>query len=287
MISTQLVATSVGPVEIARTSGVRPTVLFFPGGHCSASTDCGQDLYTELGHEVISFSRPGYGRTQVGPMDAAAFSGVVAEVCRQLDVSEPVVAVGVSFGGLQAVEVAASLEIGVERLVLHSNAPSTLPYPDTRTEALVAPVVFSPAVQRATWWMVRQLIRTGPGLRAMLTSLSTLPAHEMWNQLSDAEKDRARAVFDGMGSGTGFANDLRQGRAGRTAERRAALERVNCPTLITASPHDGGASYAHAQDLRSHVHDSRLVDVPAPTHLFWIGRERGLMTDVVGEFLDG
>ena len=44
--TTRLVATSAGPVEITRTEGDRPAILFFPGGHCRSSTDCGQGIYT-------------------------------------------------------------------------------------------------------------------------------------------------------------------------------------------------------------------------------------------------
>ena len=155
MTITRMVATTAGPVEITRTEGDRPTVLFFPGGHCRASTDCGQGIYTALGHEVISFSRPGYGRTRVGPMDAESFADVVREVCEQLGMLAPAAAVGVSFGGLQAVHVAGHRSIGVERLVLHSSAPSTLPYPDTRAEALLGPLVSGGTTSQ-------RLTRTGP-----------------------------------------------------------------------------------------------------------------------------
>lgn len=284
--TTRLVATTAGPVEITRTDGDRPAVLFFPGGHCRSSTDCGQGIYTALGHEVVSFSRPGYGRTQVGPMDAAAFADVVREVCEQLGVLAPAAAIGVSFGGLQAVHVAGHRSIGVERLVLHGSAPSTLPYPDSRAEALLGPVAFSPALEPAVWWLVRQLVRSDPGLRAMLARLSTLPPREWWDDLSAAEKDQARGVFNNMGSGSGFVNDLRQARAKDAGQRRAALARVRSPALITASPHDGGVDYAHAEDFRAHLENSRLVELPSPTHLFWIGPGHDLVTDAVRHFLD-
>jgi pimeloyl-ACP methyl ester carboxylesterase len=286
MTVTRLVATSAGPVEITRIEGDRPAVLFFPGGHCRASTDCGQGIYTALGHELVSFSRPGYGRTRVGPMDAVAFADVVDEVCEQLGVRSVAAAVGVSFGGLQAVHVAGHPSIGVERLVLHSSAPSTLPYPDRRAEALLGPIVFSPALERATWWLVRRAVRSGPGLRAMLARLSTLPADQWWDSLSSADKDQAREVFNGMGSGSGFVNDLRQARARQAGARRAALGRVTCPVLITASPHDGGVDYLHAEDFQAHLAGSQFVELPSPTHLFWFGPGHDLLSDTVRDFLN-
>lgn len=284
--TTRLVATTAGSVEITRTTGERPAVLFFPGGHSRSWTDCGQGLYTALGHEAISFSRPGYGRTQVGPMDAAEFSDVVREVCEQLGVLSVAAAVGVSFGGLQAVHVAGHRSIGVERLVLHSSAPSTLPYPDSRSEALLGPVAFSPAVERAVWWLVRLLVRSDRGLRSMLARLSTLPPGQWWNDLSTTEKDQAREVFNDMGSGSGFVNDLRQARATGADQRQTALARVTCLALITASPHDGGVDYAHAQDLQTRLENSRLVELPSPTHLFWIGAGHDLVTEAIKDFLN-
>lgn len=286
MTVTHKVATTAGPVEITRTGGDRPTVLFFPGGHCRSWTDCGQAIYTALGHEVVSFSRPDYGRTKVGPMTAEEFAPVVREVCDLLGVRSVAAAVGVSFGGLQAVHVAAHSSIGAERLVLHSSAPSTLPYPDTRAEALLGPVVFSPALERATWWLVRQLVRSDPGLRVMLAQLSTLPADQWWGDLSQADKEQARAVFVGMGSGSGFTGDLRQARAVHTAARRTALERVTCPALVTTSLYDAGVGHEHAVNLHAYLRNSRLVELPAPTHLYWIGPGRETTLGAVKEFLE-
>ena len=108
MVGTQLVMTSGGVVEILHVPGKRPPVLFFPGGHCGAATDCGWSLYTGLGHEVVSFARPGYGGTRVGRLSAAEFAPLVSEVCTQLGISTIAASVGVSFGGLQAVHVAAT-----------------------------------------------------------------------------------------------------------------------------------------------------------------------------------
>ena len=77
MVGTRLVSTSAGAVEILHVPGDRSAVLFFPGGHCRAATDCGRSLYAGLGHEVVSFSRPGYGGTRVGRLTAAEFTPLV------------------------------------------------------------------------------------------------------------------------------------------------------------------------------------------------------------------
>jgi len=284
---TRLISTSAGAVEIMHLQGERPPVLFFPGGHCSATADCGWRLYTEVGHGVVSFSRPGYGGTQVGPLSAAEFSPLVREVCEQLGISSVAAAVGVSFGGLQAVRVAADQQLGVPRLVLHSCAPSGLPYPDRRAEAILGPVLFSPPVQDLVWRVIRRLIRSDPGLRLMMGNLSTLPVGDWWGDLGAGDKREARALFESMRSDSGFVNDLRQGRACDVGTRRNAISRVRCPTLVTASPHDGGVSFEHALDFANTLADATLVELDAPSHLFWIGHQRSQLVSIIGSFLDG
>lgn len=273
-------------MEIVQVPGERPPVLFFPGGHCSARCDCGWGLYTESGHAVVSFSRPGYGGTRVGSISAAEFAPLVREVCEQLDISVIAAAVGVSFGGLQAVHVAKDQELGVPRLVLHSCAPSGLPYPDTRAEAIVGPVLFSPLLQSLVWRLVRRMVRSDSGLRRVMARLSKLPVEDWWEQLSAGDRDETRALFRSMRSDSGFVNDLRQGQARGAAARRDALSKVQCPTLVTGSRHDRGVSFAHAEDFANTIPDAVLVELDSPSHIFWIGRGRAYLVSIVRSFID-
>ena len=286
MAEGRIVSTSAGPVEIALVHGERPSVLFFPGGHCSARCDCGWDLYSESGHGVVSFSRPGYGATRVGALGAEEFAPLVREVCERLDISVIAAAIGVSFGGMQAVHVAADQELGVPRLVLHSCAPSALPYPDTRAEAIGGPVMFSPLLQGLVWRLVRRVVRSDRGLRGMMARLSKLPARDWWEKLSAADRDEARALFQSMRSDSGFVNDLRQGHSRGSAARRDAMSKVQCPTLVTGSPHDRGVSYAHAVDFADGIREAVLVELDSPTHIFWIGPGRARLVSIVRSFLD-
>lgn len=267
--------------------GERPPVLFFPGGHCSARSDCGWALYTELGHSLVTFSRPGYGGTRVGQLSAAGFVPLVREVCQQLGISVIAAAVGVSFGGLQAVHVAGDPQLGVSRLVLHSCAPSGLPYPDTRAEAAVGPVLFSPLLQGLVWRLVRRMVRSDSGLRMMMARLSRLPVEDWWDQLSSADKAELRVLFQSMRSDSGFVNDLSQGRADGTAARVEAMSRVRCATLVTGSPHDRGVSIAHAADFVKSIPNAVLVELDSPSHIFWIGTGRERLASTVRSFIEG
>jgi len=281
----EIVSTALGEVEIARVGTAGLPVLFFPGGHCSAVIDCGWDLYSRLGYSIVSFSRPGYGRTRVGDLSAAEFVPAVEEACDALGLDEVTAVVGVSFGALQAVTAATSERIAARRLVLHSGAPSTLPYPNTRAERLAGPVVFGPRVQRGTWAAISRLAGTEAGLRYLCASLSTLPARRWWPSWSQEDREQARNMFRTMASGRGFANDLRQSSVDSTGYRRLLLQLVACPTLITASRHDRGVAFDHAQDFAASIPGARLVELDSPTHLFWIGPHADAARRTVQDFL--
>ncbi len=285
-MNTRLVQTSFGVVEVALT-GPKDTaaVLFLPGGHTTAATELGTDLYTDMGYQVLSFSRPGYGRTDVGPLTAAEFVPAVAQVCEELGITETIAAVGVSFGGLQAVEVATSLPHLSPRLVLHSCAPSTLPYPDTAVEALAGPLAFGPRTQRITWRALRALTATDKGLRLMMSSLSTEPTGSWWGTWTSADRVSARDTFASMDSGSGFVTDLRQGTAARSRYREAVLRSVPCPTLVTASHRDGGVSFDHAEDFVRTIPKARLVETSAHSHLYWLGPDRSTLATAIQGFL--
>jgi pimeloyl-ACP methyl ester carboxylesterase len=242
-------------------------------------------LYTELGHEVVAFSRPGYGGTRVDPLNAAEFTPLVRQVCEQLGISTIAATVGVSFGGLQAIHAATDAALGAQRLILHSCAPSALPYPDARAEAILGPVLFSRLLQGVVWELIHRLIRTDTGLRVMLSQLSNLAVSQWWPQMTAADRTEARALFRSMRSGSGFVADLRQGHPRDTAARRDTILKVRCPTLVTASRCDGGVSFAHGENFARSIPHSDLIEVAAPSHLFWIGPQRAQVMADIGSFM--
>ncbi|OBJ68296.1 alpha/beta hydrolase [Mycobacterium sp. 1274756.6] len=283
-----LVRTALGPVQVAIHGDPRAEpVLFFPGGHSTALTPACRDLYVDLGYRVISFSRPGYGRTAVGALTAARFVPAVTETWAALGLPDPVAAVGLSFGGLQAVHLATAAPRLAPRLILHSAAPSTLGFPDTAAERLAAPVAFGPRTQRLTWAAVRRLVSTDRGLRMMMRPLSTLPVRRWWAGWSAADRAAARAVFAHMASGSGFLLDVAQGTPAGAAERERLLRSVGCPTLVTASRYDGGVALRHAEDFRRTIAHARLVSTDAVSHFFWLGDSRGTVAAAVADFLTG
>lgn len=281
-----VVKTSAGDVEIVCVDGEREPVLFFPGGHCAARADCGWYGYRAAGHEIVSFSRPGYGRTRVGALGPAEFADVVRDVCSTIGIDEIAAVVGVSFGGVQAVHVALDPGLGVPRLVLHSSAPSLLPYPDSLVQSVLGRVVFSAAFEGLVWGAIHRMVRSDRGLRRMMSTLSTRPVSEWWRTLSETDVQEARALFLTMRSDRGFGLDLRHSREGDVEKRRAALGQVSCPTLVTGTRSDGGVSFAHAVSLAEAMPHATLREFDAPSHLFWIGTARQEVAAAVKDFLD-
>jgi len=281
----RLVATGPGAVEIRDFGGDGRPVLFFPGGHSSAATPTGAEIYSELGLRPLVFSRPGYGRTSVGDLRAAEFVQPVLDVVEALDLHDIAAVVGLSFGGLQAIELVVAVPELTPKLVLHSCAPSSLPFPDSSVEARGAPLAFNPVTQRLTWAAVRRLVRSDKGLRSMMGSLSTVPVDEWWDDWTEADRDSARSMFGAMDSGSGFLLDCAQATPGRSAYRAAVLRRVSCPSLVTASRRDGGVSFAHSEDFVRLIPHARLVDTGASSHLAWLGPSRRTLVDAVAEFL--
>jgi len=284
------VRTSAGSVDVAVRSGAHPsgdTVLYLHGGHESAMAAPACRPYVELGRRVVAVSRPGYERTEVGPLSPAEFAPLIDEVRAAFGVDEFDAVVGTSFGGQQAVQYAVQLPARARSLILHSAAPSTLPYPDVTMQQLVGPVVFQPVVEQHVWRAIRTLMRRAPGLglRVMLSSLSTLPPASWLPQLPEADRAEMVEVFASMRSTRGFVVDLAHAKPSQGPARRAAQRRVQCRTLVTGSRHDGGVAWRHAEDFPDTIRDARLVDLGATSHLFWIGETRAHLLDVVDDFL--
>src|SRR5713101_278127 len=170
----------LGPVEYRLEQRRDATVIVFHGGHMRAGLAIGEDVFTDLGYAVLVPSRPGYGRTPLRTgTSPSGFADVTHELCHHLGIDHVAAVVGISGGGPTAVTMAARYPEFVERLILES-AVGFLPWPDRRTR-IGANVAFNAVSERATWGVVRTLIRLAPtmGLRLLLRDLSTEPVNDV------------------------------------------------------------------------------------------------------------
>lgn len=81
---TSVVQTSAGPIELAHDDLDRDVALVVPGGHCDAHADLGWDMYRAAALTVVSVSRPGYGRTDVGNLTTAEFVEPLSEALAEI-----------------------------------------------------------------------------------------------------------------------------------------------------------------------------------------------------------
>lgn len=284
----QILCTSAGQVEIVETNGSGGWVLYFHGGHETAQTAAASQLYVDLGYSVLTVSRPGYGATSVGPISPLEFSALADEVRNHVALEHFLAVVGTSFGGPQAVAYASQFPARVHSLILHSAAPSSRPYPDKAIQRLLGRVIFHPRVERLTWKVVSLLLQKSSqrGLQMMMAPLSTRPTGEWLDELSASERQEMIDLFCTMRSWSGFMIDVRHAGPDGTNLRRRTQERVTCPTLITASRYDAGVAWGHAEDFASTIPNARLVEIPAASHLFWIGPAKPLLIETIRQFLD-
>ena len=122
---------------------------------------------------------------------------------------------------------------------------------------------FSPRTEGLTWRAIRAMTSSDRGLRLMMSTLSTLPVDSWWQSWTPADRASARSTFAAMSSGSGFVTDLRQGAPGRSSYRQALIRSVPCPTLVTASRHDGGVRFDHAKDFARSIPRAQLFETNA------------------------
>ncbi len=247
----------------------------------------GEESLRASGSALLVVSRPGYGRTRVGPLGARDFAAVVAELCDRLGHTTVEAVVGISAGGRTAVELAARHPSLVRRLVLQSAAPAVGPWPDSRLQRRAAPVLFGPRAGTWTWAATRLLLTRAPelGLRAVIGPLTTGSARSCLRQLTTPERTAVLRLFCEMSSGTGFANDLQDFARLDPVEARRTLTAVACPTLVMASRADGSVAWTHAQAFATTIPGARLYESSAPWHLIWFGADRAGVEAEVRAFL--
>jgi len=253
-------------------------ILVFHGGHMRAALAIGEEVFAGLGYTVLAPSRPGYGRTPVTTgKTPGGFADITRELCSDLGIEHVAAVVGISGGGPTAVAMAARHAELVQRLVLES-AVGPVAWPDRRTR-LGAQIALNGVTERASWSVVRALVRIAPAttLRFFLTSLSTDSPSDVLASLAQEHRSWLLTLFSRMRSGSGFVNDLREC-VDLTAE-------VRQPTLVIATRKDRAVPFAHAEALAAGIAHSRLVVSEADTHFVWFGSDYPAIAETIRNFI--
>jgi len=258
-----VIQTAKGSIECNLIGRGKP-LLFIHGGH----VDCRETIFHKtLNPGVFLFvtpSRPGYGNTPLTALNQSprGTADLLIALLNELEIDR-VTVIGISAGGLIALEFAANYPDRMESLVLMSALTRTW-FAKTDRIYRGAKICFAPKIERFTWSLYREAFKFFPETmaRIMFRALSTYrPVTFTPNEFVELKQ-----MTLNMRSSFGFSNDLDQ-----TIEQEI-LSRVACPTLILHSEYDNAVSVSHAQNAKTNIGNSRLVTFKNRWgHLLWLG----------------
>ena len=256
----KIAQTPKGPIEY-RIEGNGPVVVVLNGGHCSRLSRLSHERLAEYGFSVLTPSRPGYDDTPsyVGKTAQEA-ADALAELLDMLEIPY-VYMIGISAAGPTALAFAQQYPEKIGKLILES-AVTTLWSEGIKKLSRLG---FGRA-ERITWGLMKLALRRMPKImiRVMVQQLTTLDIGGVMKRMSQDDLNFVHRMIEASQSGTGFINDIEH--------RVKDLSRITIPVLVMYSPHDKFVPTKNALRVASEVQTCELYEVPADTHLIWIGR---------------
>lgn len=269
----KIAQTSRGPVEY-RLEGDGPVVVVLNGGHCSRDTRLSHERLSTVGFSVLTPSRPGYDSTPAGVgRSAQEAADAIAALLDTLDISR-VSLIGISAAGPTALAFAMQHPERLHKLILES-AVTTPWHASVKKHAKF---LFGPS-EKLTWALSRSLLRLfrDTVIRMLMGQISTLPIDQVMARMSQEDLDFVRDLLMTSRSGEGFINDIEH--------RVETLSDIQSPTLVMFSPHDKAVPPVNAFRVAGEINNCELFEVPADSHLIWIGQAAELVWQKRLEFL--
>lgn len=269
----QLITTPEGTIEYAVTGAGKP-VLFLHGGHSNCRETLWHKGFDTSRFLLLTPSRPGYGGTPLASFSQpAAAARLMASLLDALELDKAIV-VGISAGGLTAIELAANFPDKVEKLVLLSAVTRKWLSPEDEMYRK-GKTIFSPKNEKWSWLLFRTFFRLFP--RKMTAVLFKELSSKTGQQITAGEVREIRDMTFLQRSGEGFNADLDQDIAA------GVISRVQCPTLILHSENDRSVRMDFARHARENIPDSRMITYDNKWgHLLWVGQEsEGPIRDVM------
>lgn len=258
-----LINTSKGRIEYCIAGRGEP-ILFIHGGH----VNCRETIFRK-GLDLSKFccitpSRPGYGSTPLTSSNKSpkGTAELFIALLNELQLNE-VIVIGISAGGLTALEVADQYPKRIKKLVLMSALTNKM-FNNSDKQFVGGKIIFAPGVEYFTWLLYRFFFRLFPKTmaNAMFKSLSKYrPIVYTQN-----EAQELRNLTFRMRSQHGFYNDLHQ------AIDQKILFNIECPTLILHSEYDNALDTSHPLNASATIKNSRFVFFKNHWgHMLWIG----------------
>lgn len=246
--------------------GQGKTLLIVHGGHIN----CRETIFQKgLDPDKFCFltpSRPGYGNTPLTEVNKTpkGSAELYMALLDKLQLNK-VTVIGVSAGGLTALEIAANFPDRVENLVLMS-ALTKKWFTETDKTYRGGKIIFNPKIERPTWVFYKLFFTLTPKFmtRVMFKALSKYRPVEY----TQTEFQELKQMTINMRSGQGFYNDLDQN------IDQTILSKIFCPTLITHSNTDNQVDVSHAVNAKDKINNSRLTTFNNRWgHMLWFGDE--------------
>lgn len=257
------IETLKGKIEYSFQGQGKP-ILFIHGGH----VNCRETIFQKgIDSEAFCFitpSRPGYGRTPLTDQNKTP-KGTADLIIALLDELKfnKITVIGISAGGLTALEIAANYPNRIENLVLLS-ALTKKWLVETDKVYKGGKKLFAPRMEQFTWLLYRTLFSLFPQImaRIMFKELSTYRPIKFTKE----ELQELKQITVNMRSGEGFSNDLDQ------TVGQEIFAKIECPTLILHSNYDNKVGISHPLTAKDKIKNSKLVTYNNRWgHMLWFG----------------
>jgi pimeloyl-ACP methyl ester carboxylesterase len=263
-MTTQTIKTKKGTVEFSL-KGKGSPLLFIHGGHSSSNESLFHKGFDTEKFCLITPSRPGYGKTPlsrfVSPKDTAELFNALLDELK----IDSVIVIGISAGGLSAIELASNFPNRVTKLILIS-AVTKKWMTEKDKNYIRGKKIFSPNFEKFSWGLFRFFYTLFPMLMAK-TMFKELSNYETVD-ISRSEVSELFEMIKLQRSYEGFINDLEQDIQPNN------INNITCPTIILHSSNDNTVKIEHAKHGHSQIENSILkIYNNKWGHLLWLGKE--------------
>lgn len=246
--------------------GQGETILFIHGGHSNCNETLFQKGFETTEYQLLTPSRPGYGETPLNFQNKSP-KGTAELIISLLDKLKinAVKVIGISAGGLTALELAANYPERINNLVLIS-ALTKKWFTITDATYRKGKKIFSPKMEKFSWAVYYISFKFFPRLmtKVMFRELSKYRPIEFEKE----EIKELKEMTKKMRSFQGFNNDLDQD------IDQNILSEIKCETLILHSNYDNSVSFEHPKNAKKNIKQSELITFNNRFgHLLWLGKE--------------
>jgi uncharacterized hydrolase ycgS len=246
--------------------GKGETILFIHGGHSNCNETLFQKGFKTTEYQLLTPSRPGYGKTPLNFQNKSpkGTAELIISLLDKLKINSFKI-IGISAGGLTALELAANYPERVNHLVLIS-ALTKKWFKRVAPTYRKGKIIFSPRMEKFSWAIYNILLKFFPRLmtKVMFKELSKYRPIKF-------EKDEIEELKEmtiKMRSLQGFSNDLEQD------IDQNILNKIKCKTLILHSNYDNSVGFEHPENAKRKIKQAELIMFNNRWgHLLWLGKE--------------